>query len=236
LRSLFEDLRTYRFSGLTAYNYQTAQLRGFDERPIDERRFDRPFPRRTIVTPLYIDYAAYREMPKPDAHRAFYVMRDPRDVTVSWYFSMKLSHGLMGNLPEVKQTLDRLDETDGLCHVIDHLDRFGAYAALGSWVDAAGADDNVMVVAFEELTAAGKASLFGRLFEHLDIAMPEKVLDELLDDYSFERLSGRKVGQEDRRSHYRKGVAGDWRNHFDETVRQKFAEVTGDLVGRMGYE
>lgn len=236
LRRLFEDLRTYRYSGLTAYNYQTAKMKGFDERPIHERRFDEPFPGRTIVTPLYIDYAAYRAMPKPDAHRAFYVMRDPRDVTVSWYFSMKLSHGLMGNLPEVKQALDRLDETAGLGYVIDHLDRFGAYAALGSWVDAAETDDNVMLVAFEELTSTQSAGLFRRLFDHLDIAIPDDVLRELLDDYSFERLSGRARGEEDRRSHYRKGVAGDWRNHFGETVRQKFAEVTGDLVSRMGYE
>jgi hypothetical protein len=35
--------------------------------------------------------------------------------------------------------------------------------------------------------------------------------------------------------HYRKGVAGDWRNYFDPPLRAYFREVTGDLLDALGY-
>jgi hypothetical protein len=235
LRAIFEDTRTLRYSGLSAYNYQSEQRGGFDDRKITERQFSEPFPLRKIVTPLYLDYSSYAGIPKPAEYRTFFVMRDPRDMTVSWYFSMKLSHGLMGNLGDVKKTLDKLDEPAGLCFVIDHLRDFGAYAALASWIDAAQNDTNTLLVRFEELTGEDNIRVVRRLFDHLDIGMPDEILRHLLADYSFERLSGRKKGQEDQRSHYRKGEPGDWENHFDHTVQARFESVTGDLTTRMGY-
>jgi Sulfotransferase domain len=35
--------------------------------------------------------------------------------------------------------------------------------------------------------------------------------------------------------HYRKGVAGDWQNYFDSSLRRHFREVTGDLLDVLGY-
>lgn len=35
---------------------------------------------------------------------------------------------------------------------------------------------------------------------------------------------------------YRKGMIGDWRNHFTETHRRVFKEVAGDILIRLGYE
>ena len=66
--------------------------------------------------------------------------------------------------------------------------------------------------------------------------MPDTMLYQLLQDYSFERLAGRKRGKEDRLAHYRKGVPGDWRNYFDDTIIAKFKDCTSDLVLRLGYE
>ena len=57
----------------------------------------------------------------------------------------------------------------------------------------------------------------------------------LLARYSFEALSGRKPGQEDTGSKLRKGVAGDWRNHFTPAVQEAFDDETTDLVARLGY-
>jgi hypothetical protein len=57
----------------------------------------------------------------------------------------------------------------------------------------------------------------------------------LLARYSFKTLSGREPGQEDPGSKLRKGIAGDWRNHFTPAVRDVFVEVTSDLTTRIGY-
>lgn len=35
---------------------------------------------------------------------------------------------------------------------------------------------------------------------------------------------------------YRKGIAGDWRNHFNDAHREAFDEVAGDILIELGYE
>jgi len=53
--------------------------------------------------------------------------------------------------------------------------------------------------------------------------------------FSFERLYGRKSGEESR--HFaRKGIAGDWANHFSLEARQVFDHYAGDLLLELGYE
>jgi Sulfotransferase domain len=54
---------------------------------------------------------------------------------------------------------------------------------------------------------------------------------------SFERLSkGRKRGEEDEFSFFRKGVAGDWKNAFTAEDRKVFKEEAGDLLMELDYE
>lgn len=53
---------------------------------------------------------------------------------------------------------------------------------------------------------------------------------------AFDRLSGgRDAGQENRNSFYRKGVIGDWREHFDDAARAAFEQSAGDLASQLGY-
>ncbi len=39
-----------------------------------------------------------------------------------------------------------------------------------------------------------------------------------------------KKGEENKQDHLRKGVAGDWTNHFDDEVTEYFDKITGDLL------
>jgi hypothetical protein len=55
-------------------------------------------------------------------------------------------------------------------------------------------------------------------------------------DHRFEKKAHRRKGEEDPRSHYRKGQPGDWRNHFNEAHVAAFKEKFGDLVVQLGYE
>jgi hypothetical protein len=162
-------------------------------------------------------------------------MRDPRDITVSWYFSSKCSHVAVGDIPRIRKDLKKLSRRDGLIYTIHHLNDFGLYAALGSWPDGVETDHDVMLVRYEDLVAAHNFEVFKKLFSHLDIRMPDRVLADLINAYSFKRLSGRKRGRENRQSHLRKGKSGDWRNHFDDEIEREFQKVTGDLVERAGY-
>jgi len=50
------------------------------------------------------------------------------------------------------------------------------------------------------------------------------------------KSKGRLRGQEDVKNHYRKGVAGDWGNHFNQEHRRFFKDNYNDLLIKLGYE
>jgi hypothetical protein len=62
------------------------------------------------------------------------------------------------------------------------------------------------------------------------------ILAAVYDNRYDKKTAGRARGTEDRTSHYRKGVAGDWRNYFQEQHQERFNELYGDVLVRLGYE
>jgi hypothetical protein len=77
----------------------------------------------------------------------------------------------------------------------------------------------------------------GRLLGFLGVDKEETLVDNCVSAASFEKLSrGRERGVEDPTSFYRKGIAGDWKNHFTEEDRRVFKEEAGELLIRLGYE
>jgi lipopolysaccharide transport system ATP-binding protein len=67
--------------------------------------------------------------------------------------------------------------------------------------------------------------------------LPQPILCYILERHSFKRKSGgRPAGKEDIHHHYRKGIAGDWRNYFTPRVTDAFKAQYGDLLIRLNYE
>ena len=53
----------------------------------------------------------------------------------------------------------------------------------------------------------------------------------------FQTLSGGRLpGVENFEMHYRKGIAGDWKNHFTKKVKEAFKRRYGKLLILAGYE
>src|SRR5918996_430534 len=235
IRNILSDPIVYKYSGLKGYHYQSSLAGGNDSRDISQRTFAEAFPRLTIVSPLYIPFGSFTTVPKPEKYKGFFVMRDPRDILISWYFSMRHSHTVLENVRKVRETLDGMSFHDGILLAMDHLNTSGHFQVLDSWVDAPRTDPNVLLVRFEDLIGLASENVFEELFRHCDIRMPRKQLCKLLTKYSFRALSGRPPGQEDIKHHYRKGIIGDWRNHLSDTLATRFKEVAGTLVSRLGY-
>lgn len=70
----------------------------------------------------------------------------------------------------------------------------------------------------------------------LGVESDEQTVQRCVDEASFSSLSGgRSVGEEDRGSHFRKGVVGDWTNHFDDEAARRFNNSAGDLLRELDY-
>lgn len=234
IRSLFQDSRITMHSGLQVLNFY-HDLEKEDPRLSSSYLFTVPFPANTIVTPLYISFESFCSIPKTEKYRAFFIMRDPRDLVVSWYFSTKYSHPPIGKILERRDKLNQVSIEEGLILSIDFLSERGYFRTLESWINAPVIDSNVKLVKFEDLTGADNLTVIQDLLDHCLIDVSPDVLQSLLDDVSFEKLANRKQGIEDQFAHYRKGIEGDWVNYFDDKVEAKFNDVAGALTAALGY-
>lgn len=235
IRKVFADPDVYRATGLRTYACGPRLPADRHDRDYPDFRFEHPFPTNRIVSPLYIGYENFAAIPKRDPWRAFFVMRDPRDIVVSWYFSAATSHPTHDN-PGLRLTRDHLatlDEEQGLVYATHRLGDYGIFEALRSWVGVA--SPQVLLVRFEDLTGPDAEGWWTRLMDHVDVALEPGERQALLARYSFTALTGRRPGEEDPRSKLRKGVSGDWRNHFTPVVQAAFSDVSAGLVSYMGY-
>jgi hypothetical protein len=172
--------------------------------------------------------------------RGVHLFRDPRDMVVSGYFSHRNSHPI--NVDGVRWTelirhrinLRKLDKDAGMAAEVEFSGYFLDH--LLTWNHD---DPNVLAVRMEDLVT-DSATQWRRMLEHWQVLemLPDGKLDELLRTHTFKEMAGgtRKIGEEDEASHYRKGVAGDWRNHLTDDHLKLFRKRYGDLVERLGYE
>ncbi len=203
--------------------------------------------------------------------RGFHVVRDPRDLVVSAYFSHKKSHPTHA-WPELvphREKLAVLSKHDGLLAELDFSAPFLAHMAGWNY-----AQENVLELKQEEFTAdpyRGFLSVF-RFLGALDeehyaksdwlpylaraatnilwrisagawpLRLPmrripgERLLGIAFDQRFEKHAGGREKGKEDASSHYRRGVGGDWINHFEERHVALFKERWNELLLRLGYE
>ncbi len=197
------------------------------------------------------------------AYRGFHVIRDPRDILVSSYFSDRYSHPVYGQqFAQFREQLGTVEFDEGLRL---ELDRRGAeFEALAGWNYH---NPRVYETRYEVLTTAPFEE-FSKILAFLGIPMPARGLQNavargqilanralhrvripfrvagipptwlrsVVQQQSFQKLAGRQRGQEDQKSHYRKGVAGDWANHLTGANKELFKERWGELLIELGYE
>ncbi len=94
---------------------------------------------------------------------------------------------------------------------------------------------DIFTVAYEEMLSNG-AILVGKILEFLNIPTDMETNQNMLEISSIKSMTGRKEGQEDKKSFYRKGVSGDWRNHFSDSDKALFKSISGDRLMKLGYE
>ena len=206
--------------------------------------------------------------------RGFHVVRDPRDILVSSYYSSLKTHS-SENWPELdghRKKLRSHSREDGLLLEMDFIT--DVFEALASWKYD---DPRVLEVKMEDLMR-NNYTVFLKIATHLGLvdendestssisiqtknqfrlirnraaastpatkwlaAYPKKIpvlnLLGIIHRNRFAAKSGGRLpGAEDQGSHYRKGVAGDWRNHFTKKIENEFKMRHGNLLVKLGYE
>jgi len=234
IEGIFKHPLINAYTSMPVYNFESDR-HGWDYRGFMDRHETEAFPKKTVCCPTYMGLDCYLQVPKPDKYKSFCVVRDPRDLVTSFYFSIMYSHAQMGLHPQWRQRLSRLDRENGFIEAIKILDEFQMFEASRSYRNCSDRDPNCKLYTFEDLTGENHFEVFKDLFAWLTIPVSSDELSKVLTEKSFERLSGRKKGQENEKHHYRKGVVGDWKNYFTENVEQNFYNTTGDLISHLEY-
>ncbi len=91
-------------------------------------------------------------------------------------------------------------------------------------------------VRYERMVADTHAEI-AELYRWLGVSVTEDLVHWAVDMCRFERQTGgRKPGEVDHASEFRKGVIGDWRNCFTNDAKLLFKSVAGELLIELGYE
>ena len=197
----------------------------------------------------FVNYmnADYRYVEPLDGFRGFHLVRDPRDLALSAYFSHLHSHSAdwWPELVEHRKKLRALDFTQGVLADLEFTDSLttdGFPIAVFPSMDQWNYDDpRIMEIKFEDLIAAPQAILTSA-FDHLGLLDADRqsrlaILADCIADNAFERLSGGRLrGQTDDRHHYRAGTPGEWRGRLEEPHLRWFEDRHPDLLVRLGYE
>jgi hypothetical protein len=181
----------------------------------------------------------------PEA-RVIHIIRDGRDAAVSavhhtWNFGKaSKSEELSAKREAYRRNPRQLREAGESIFARDHLRKLAADWAtrVGRAVEDGPAllGSNYTEVRYEDLLQRPEEEI-RRLLVFLGAEASEETVRRCVSSASFERLSkGRKRGEEDSSSFFRKGVAGDWKNVFTERDKLDFKEEAGGLLVMLGYE
>jgi hypothetical protein len=186
----------------------------------------------------------------PDA-KIIHIVRDGRDVAVSamhhwWRLAKDREGGVFELTPEELEIRDAYlqDREKFLAsgRSIFTEERLGQLARRWSYrVGKAHRDgtalygERYLEIRYEDLLGDAPVTLW-RVLELLGARGDDGAIKRCIQAGSFERVSSRRRGEEDSRSFFRKGVAGDWRDVFTQRDLEIYAEFAGERLAEMGYE
>jgi two-component sensor histidine kinase len=185
----------------------------------------------TIFAPIYGVSRDQWKKKKAAQDKAVLVLRDPRDLIISWVFSCIHSH--------VQSPVTTLLREPLLALTMPHRIRIALQVwsnrqdTWRSWASQKSSESE-WITHYETLTS--DPSEFFRIFQFFGWQVPQEIADAVIHRLSFAVRSGRQPGEENEYSHYRKGVGGDWKNHFDRSLGKLFEDRCPKLLHALGYE
>lgn len=155
------------------------------------------------------------------------LLRDLRDICVSWAHYIHITPDHPRHIEckplSIPQTIDYFIER-----------RLADYCRWQLGWNRDRHPDLGLMVRYEHMLA-DTSGAFSRVLAHFGITLPEPLVQRIVDAHSFKKVTGRAPGLADNTSFNRKGVAGDWTNHFDDAKREAFKAVAQPALLELGY-
>lgn len=170
------------------------------------------------------------------------VWRDGRDIMVSYYYHIMFDKPITSARfsARMKQQLSITDPED----IRAMLPRFIEWSFTGGYpgftwndfIDRWHGRPGIFTTSYEAVLEDPGRELC-RVLETFGLPVDMARVEAAVEKYSFANQSGnRQPGEEDIKSFVRKGIAGDWVNHFTAEAREVFDHYAGDYLIKLGYE
>ncbi len=161
----------------------------------------------------------------PEA-KFIHVIRDGRDVCVSgWFHNLRdKGEAFRQKFPEMNSYIQYTVTN----HWLPYIERARAFGEAQP--------DRYLELQYESLHAQPEVEI-PRLLHFLEVDVDDAAIAACAQAGSFQALAdGRTQGEEDRGSFFRKGVIGDWKNHFDDSNIATFMQHGGQMLQTLGYD
>lgn len=89
----------------------------------------------------------------------------------------------------------------------------------------------VLCISYEKLKTDANQEI-AKALKFIGADASAEVVEKIIEQNLFSKLKTSKGAE----SFFRKGIVGDWKNHFTPKDVHQFKELTGDLLIRLGYE
>ena len=194
-----------------------------------------PTRRRCVVHGhyLYVD----------NANDTIVLWRDGRDVIVSHYY-YHLFHRKTTMPAWAEQQRRQLDIKDPL-DIQRYLPRYIEYCCTdgppfhmtwSSFIETWKNRSGCLKTSYEAMQESPRSEMEKILRYTSEHDIDKVKLEACIAKYSFENVTGRKPGEENKYCFVRKGVVGDWKNHFSRAAREVFDYYAGWALIELGYE
>ena len=166
--------------------------------------------------------------------RPFVVLiRDPRALAVSWAYYVGLPGRTQWGWPEAVGLSVEERISFYIERVLPKQSRWGL-----DWkraIEEELPDGQGMMVRYEDMLG-DVHGVMKRVFSHFEVGLKDERVHEITEKHAFQKATGRKPGQDDAKSFNRKGISGDWKNHFSPEQVAAFKRVAGERLIELGYE
>ncbi len=170
------------------------------------------------------------------------VWRDGRDIMVSFYYHLMFEKPITSSKYSAK--LKKFLSIDNPHDIRSNFPAFIKWTFNGGYPGFSWSDfverwierDDIYQTSYEKVSADPQAELIRALENFGYVSNDGEAISKIVEEFSFENQTDRKLGEEDVTEFIRKGIVGDWKNVFNAEAREIFHHYAGRDLIRLGYE